>query len=461
MRSNPSNGPTVLSGWRLVDRIDRAWAAAILFANGWNFALPVQGPIPFFFQPIQVARGIFIHEVLLAAYLLFFVFVRGGLFPVPRGKARMVAALIAAIGFVGLLSAVVNFRPVKDLVSAGRYFLLAAYFILAVYWANRYRPQFVLRTYLLAVLAGAAVNLYFTFTVFVNQLGGLPLLLGQSGPGGYLGICVVLSAWLMLIRRTFPDLAVAIATAVAGLLAVSISFSKLSMIMASCGAIAWCFVLWQDFNSRHARRWYIAIATVLLLVGVAKRDIVFHYLQGVDRFIEFKFRQIDPMSIATRSQYFVITGEILLHHPVIGAGLGGFYDAAIKTEAYKSSRAVTEDAELGSEGQSHPESSFLYYGAGTGVLGLIIVGILFVVGLEIFRRHFWNRRFAGKALWAMLAVAYFVFGMTLPTLYNSSIFYIPLAVAVTTGWLPGSLRKTRGARIRLRTVRMIPKHVTA
>ena len=442
---------------RFIDRIDRTWAVAILFTNGWNLALPVPGPtFPILFTPIQVVRGVFIFEVLLIAYFAFVVFTYGGSVPVARGNARKIAFLIAAIGVLALLSALINVRPMKDLVSAGRYFLLAAYFLSTVYWVNRYGATFVLRTFLFAVWAGAAVNLYFTFKWGGSQqLGGLPMLFGQSGPGGYLGVAIILSAWLMLIRRTSLDLVVAVMTSLTGLLAVSISFSKLAMLMAACGALGWCFVLWQDFNTRRIRRWYVAIAVVLAVMAALNSGLLMHYLTGVNKFIEFKFRQLDPMSIATRSQYFVITGEILLRYPVLGAGLGGFYEAAIATEAYKSKRAVTEIAELGMQGQSHPESSFLYYAAGIGVVGLIVVGILFVIGLELTRRALWRYRLAGKALWVSFACGYVIFGLTLPTLFNSFVFYLPVAVAVRTGW---SLRTVRTPGPAPNTVRLRDIH---
>src|SRR5438067_13030579 len=68
--------PTV-HGFGILDRTDRLWAAAILFINGWNFALPIADvALPVWFTPIQVVHGIFLHEALLAAYTCYFVFAR-------------------------------------------------------------------------------------------------------------------------------------------------------------------------------------------------------------------------------------------------------------------------------------------------------------------------------------------------------------------------------------------------
>jgi len=413
----------------VVTRIDRWWAAAILFLNGWVYTLPVSGPLPIWLTPIQVVRGIFVHEALLVVYLAVAFISQEGSIKLPRGRAALAGALIAGIGLLAMVSALANVRPAKDVFSAGRYFVLAAYFFAAIRWAKRHGVTFVLRTFLLGELIAAVINLYYTFLFSDVYLGGLPMLLGHSGPGGYLGMSVMLSAWLMLERTGVLDTAIAIVTTVVALAAVSISFSKLSMIMAALGIVVWVFVLFQDFNTRRTRRWYAAIAFVVIGVIAANWDVTLRYLEGVRTYIDYKFRYIDRMSIVTRSQYFVITGEILVAHPLLGVGLGGFYDAAIKTNAYNSERAVKEDPELGRMGQSHPESSFLYYTAGLGFPGLCLEMLLFAACLALLKRALWTRKLAGKATWVALLLAYGVFGLTLPTLFNSSILYLPAAVA--------------------------------
>lgn len=416
-----------LSG--VVDGIDRCWAGAILFMNGWIYTLPVTGPIPIWFTPIQVARGIFVHEILLIGYFGFVLLTREGSIRSPRGRAAVVGALIGAIGLLAMISAIWNVRSVKEVFSAGRYFLLAAYFFAAIRWAKRYGFTFVLRTFLLGELAAACVNLYYTYFYSGVALGGLPMLLGQNGPGGYLGISVVLSAWLMLERTGAWDMIIAIVTAIVALAAVSISFSKLSMSMAALGIVAWLFVLWQDFNTGRARRWYAAMAAGMIALIGFNSAVTLRYLEGVLTYAEYKFRYMDRRSIITRTQYFLITGEILATHPLFGAGLGGFYDAEITTDAYKSDRAAKDDPVLGSMGQSHPESSFLYYAAGTGFIGLCVVTLIFAEGVMLLKRALWPRKMSGRITWLMLLSAYLVFGLTLPTLFNGSILYLPAAIA--------------------------------
>ena len=428
---------TSLSRVATASGIDCLWAAAILFLNGWIYALPVSGPIPIWFTPIQVTRGVFVHEVILIGYAGWALLARQGRVALPRGRAASISALIATVGLLAMISAVWNVRPVKDVISAGRYFLLAAYFVAAISWMRKHGFTFVLRTFLLGELIAAVINLYYTAVYSDTYLGGLPMLLGHSGPGGYLGMSVILSAWLMLERKSTFDAVVSVATCIVAVAAVSISFSKLSMIMAALGIVAWIFVLCQDFNTRRARRWYVAIALLVTTIIGMHWSTTLHYIEGVRTYIDYKFRYIDRMSIVTRSQYFLITGEILVAHPLFGAGMGGFYDAEIKTDAYYSDRAVSENRELGREGQSHPESSFLYYTAGIGFPGFCVVMLLFVSCVTVMKHRLETRRFAGKATWVTLVLAYLVFGLTLPTLFNSTILYLPAAIAVAIPRTPG------------------------
>jgi len=413
------------------NNLERLWVFAILFINGWTFALPVtEETMPIWLTPVQLIHGIFIHELLLMAYLGFLVVKLDGYLPIRRHGASEIAFLIFGLALLGVLSNAINFQLLQ-LMGACRLFLLAIYFLLSIHWAKKYGPTFVLRTLLFGIASSGAINIYYAFKISPMELGGLPFLLGQNGPGGPLGISVVLSAWLMLVRKTLFDTTIALATGAIGVFGSSISYSKLSMLMAGFGLIAWVFVLCLTIVGRRSRRLTAMILAILLAIAFANQDLITRYLQGVDTFINYKFVSMDDRSIETRSQYFIITAEILLRHPLLGVGYGGFYDAATATEGYKSNRSTEEDAEAGQRGESNPHSSFLYYASANGLPGLLLTMLLFIMVLRAYWRTLSRNGMSGRVLWVCLAVSYFIFGMTLPTLFNTAILYVPAAVGIS------------------------------
>jgi len=413
--------------------LDRIWAFAVIFINGWTFALPITDePMPIWLTPVQFIHGIFIHEILIMIYLVYLLITRGLYQPIQTSHARDIFFIIAGIGCLGILSTGVNIRPLKEVAGACRYFLLAAYFLLSIYWAKRHGPTFVLRTFLIGIACSGAINLYLSFNVRWSELGGLPFLLGQNGPGGPLGLSVILSAWLMLERKTSLDATIALASCFIGLFAASISYSKLSMLMAGSGLIAWVGVLLLTLAKRRSRRLSAVLFAILLAVAIVYKGEVSQYVQGVNAFIDHKFSGsiTEDRSVETRSQYFIITAEIMSSNPLFGVGSGGFYDGVMATESSKSSRSYEEDPEKGEKGGSNPHNSFLYYASANGFPGLLLVGLLFMMTLQAFWRYLSGRGVAGSVLWGCLAVGYLIFGMTLPTLFNTSILYLPTAVAV-------------------------------
>jgi hypothetical protein len=412
-----------------MNRIDRASAFAILFLNGWEFALPVTDAVlPLWFTPIQVVHGVWLHEAVYVIYLATsFVVTSGRLTPQPR-IAQRIAILIAGLGVLGILSGLVNEQPVREVVGPARYLLLAAYFLSALSWSRRYGSTFVLRGLLLGMAAAGTVNLYYAFSGVTPRLGALPFLVGQNGPGGFLGIAVILSAWLMLERAYARDAAIAVVSCAIGVFAASISYSKLAMLMAAAGAVAWVFVIFRDLTMRHSRRVVVVTLVLLCAFTFAKKGVVLTYTKGVNSFIDYKFRTINPETTGARFQYFLITGEILLKHPLLGVGYGGFYDAATATEAYKSARRNEEDPEGGARGESNPHSSFLYYASANGFPGLILTLVLLSVVSMVLSHALTGRGVAGKVVWSCLVFGYLIFGLTLPSLFNTSILYLPAAV---------------------------------
>jgi O-antigen ligase/polysaccharide polymerase Wzy-like membrane protein len=438
-------------------RLERLWIAAILFTTGWNFALPATTmPLPVVFTPVQVVRGIFLPELLLASYIIAAFVLRWGLPSLHESAARWIVVLIFALSFLGVFSAAVNDRPLIEVVSAGRYVCLALYFAFSTHWAKRYGSNFVLRVFLLGILASGFVTLYYTFVASITMLGGLPMLLGQNGPGGYLGIAVLLSAWLMAVRRSRMDALVAQAAGVIGVFAASISYSKLAMLMAGIGLIAWLAVLLKQLARKQIRIARFVLILAIAMAIAVRFDLLSRYFSGVGKFVQYKFVYLDRDSVGTRFQYFLITAEIVASYPLAGVGYGGFYDAATATDAYKMPYAGKADPDPEVRGMWHPESSFLYHAYALGVPGLVVVLSLFLLCLNAIRRSLWSRGLVGKELSLFLAAGYLIFGLTLPTLFNTAVLYVPAAVSLYSA-AEASRRRSRMAGVQESVLRRRPQ----
>lgn len=415
----------------MLKNIDKFWVYLILFMNGWYFTLPVTDTaMPLLLTPVQVVHGVFLHEFLLLVYILFLIGVNNGRLTIGQSGVRSFALLIAGLGCLGVLSTGINLQPIKELAGACRYFLFALYFLLATVWGEKYGPHNVLQALLLGIASAGAINLFYTFKLAFVQLGGFPLLLGQNGPGGYLGLGVVLSAWLMLERRSTMNALVAIATCAIGVFAATISYSKLSMLMAAFGLIAWFGIFLSTLVSRRSRRISAVVLVVMVFTLFSKRELVGQYFDVVDVFITYKFKNLDQRSVGERSQYWYITNEIVARNPLFGVGYGGFYEATLKTETYRQQASAEEDPEAGAKGQSNPHNSLLYYAAANGLPGVLLALFLFIVCLRALWRGLTPNGVLGMLVWGALTAAYLIFAMTLPTLFNTSILYIPCAAAV-------------------------------
>jgi len=226
---------------------------------------------------------------------------------------------------------------------------------------------------------------------------------------------------------------VAIVLACMGVFCVSITYSKMAMLMGGMGLIAWGFVLLRSLVDRKLRKPFIVMLAILFALAFANANRVTQYIKDVDTFIYYKFHNLSHnSSIEGRLQYFVIVTEIVSQHPLLGVGYGGFYDATIATERYKNPKGhiAEENAEGGAMGKSNPHNSFLYYASANGLPGLLLTLPLFVMTLHAFLRAFSLHGLTGKLLWVCLACAYFIYANCVPSIFNTAILYIPTAVAI-------------------------------
>jgi O-antigen ligase len=421
--------------WFFMNRsLDRFWAFAVLFMNGWHYALPVTDkPLPIWLTSVQIISGVYIYELLLVAYLVFQMVLHVGHLPLAGGGfAKVVALQILVLALLGIVSCAVNVRPYIELVGAMRYILLALYFLLVVNWAMGHGASFVLRSLLLGIACSGAFNIFYSFMIRREEVGGLPLLLGQNGPGGYLGLSVILSAWLMLERRGRLDVAVSIFSCVVGSFAASISYSKLSMLMATAGLLSWLTIYCRTLVYPKSRKWGAVVLVLFLSLVGANQQLVGEFLYGVELLINAKFRGAleNTYTLESRAHYWPITAEIVAKHPLSGVGYGGFFDAATATEAFKSGSSNDEGAEGDARRAANPHNSLLYSASAYGIPGALLVVMLLGTVFRVFWYPLSRWGWTGKVLWGALVVGYLIYANTLPTLFNTPVLYLPAAFAI-------------------------------
>ena len=381
--------------------------------------------------PIQVLHGVFVDDVLVATYV-FLMLVSGTLDSVfVDRRVRWFAGSVAILGALGLISTGVNAYRFFDVGQAVHLILFACLLLLASSWAARRGSTFVLRWFLTGLVCGGAINLFFSFARPKMLIGILPVLYMQNGAGGVLGLTVTLGAWLMFIKKSRADGAVAIATLLVGIPASAISYSKTSMSITAFGLVAWVCVFFH-FSGNRLRLAGPLVVTLLLggaaaYVGSESSPVT----AAVVKIVAAKFTGLDlrsKYSVGARYMYFWGVLDIVSHHPVAGVSYGGFYDGITHAPSYQSGVANEEDPVQGALGESNPHNSFLYYTSANGIPGLILVVGLYLV----FTWYLWlsleREGWAGRIIWGCLALGYFIYANTLPTMYNTPILYAPAAV---------------------------------
>ena len=115
---------------------------------------------------------------------------------------------------------------------------------------------------------------------------------------------------------------------------------------------------------------------------------------------------------------------------MFGVSYAGFYDAVIRTRTYQTGQMVNEDRASGLQGVSNPHSSFLYYASANGLPGVLVTTLLFAAFLAVQWRSLGCSGRVGRIVWCWMVMIYLLYGVTLPTLYNTKVMYLPAAAAI-------------------------------
>ncbi len=414
-------------------RMETALAFAIPFIGGYNPTLPNRG----WASAVQVVHAVYIDNALLILYL-------GAMFLIPARSLRVsrrsnvfeIASLTALLAALGLISAGVNPNRFGDVGEPLRVLLYSAYLVVAVYWAQTRDATFVLRAYLIGICVGGLLNIYYSTVEPYLIIGFVPALRSRNVAGGFLGVAVCLSAWLMVVGRRRLDHVVAILSALVGLGASAMSFSKTAMMIAALGALAWFALIVRGFAKVPGRALAFglvgAAAVAVVAASPAARDS--QYVASIGDAIDVKFGNLsleDRGSTQERYQYLWGVLDIAMEHPLTGVGPGGFYDAIVRTPTYKSGVMAEEDPDGRLDGSTNPHNTFLFYTSANGVPGLIVALLIFGTFLRLVWRTLDGAGVSGRLVWAFIAVGYLVYAMTLPNMLATSVLFLPAAAALS------------------------------
>jgi hypothetical protein len=422
--------------------------AAILFYSGLVFCLPVHPTstlaetmtYPWWASRIQF-NLIILNEILFIIWLLLF----GGRFVLRNIlnrlgiPTRQAAICLIFLGvWCGVISVILDFSTItQNIGRTVRLILLAFMMIAAVKWA-RSIGTFVLVVFVFGILVGTVINLIISIqNPFI--LWGSFRLHGQNTPGVWMGLAAHLSAWLFALSDNIKTKLFSAVTLLVCGFACLLSFSRIGWILLGLGLVSWCVILLIKMKSNNRKSAVLSIFLLCIPLGMLISSQQFSGVASdVIKLVNQK-TWIGSDSNSERSSYIYGTTEIVLKNP-LGVGYSGFYDAMIETEVYKSGVAARETRPK----ESNPHMTFLWYASTGGIFASLLSIALFyflarIIKINLFR--LFGR--TGVILSTCFIVSMFMIGVTVPYLFNSLIFYLP--VAIIAGLASSRLERGRGS----------------
>ena len=293
--------------------------------------------------------------------------------------------------------------------------------------------NFTLFVILMGIFTGTVINLIISFQN-PFMLWGSMRLHGQNTPGVWMGLAIHLTAWLFYKSTNRKVQVLLVVMVLVFSFGVGLSFSRIGWIVATAGYVAWIYIVFfarasgvfQRNHLRRMRRLLVSIFLIISVIGISSPNVQ-NQLGMVGTLIEQKL-WFSGDSNTERSSYYIGTAEILAKHP-FGVGYLGFYDAMVATDIYKSGKAAHEVSPT----EANPHSTFLWYSVTGGVIGGVLVIVLFLLFLRVMKIGLF-RVFGktGSVFFYLIAGSMFIIGSTVPYLFNSTIFILPTAIAA--GW---------------------------
>ena len=428
----------------------------MLFYSAMAFCLPVPFSeavaleYPWWAIRIDIGK-IVLHELIFMAWVALFGlrFVSRALLNrgIPTRQAgRWLIALAIWCGLISLTAPL----PLQDLGRTFRLFLNVALMFAVVRWTMKW-GTFPLVAFVLGFLVGTIINLVisFQYPLIVN---GAMRLSGQNTPGVAMGIAIHLTAWLFIRTKHRKMKTLAVITAIVCAFGCGLSYSRIGWFSGAFGFMVWIYILivarprkmMDRLHLKKARCVWVpllALGMVALLASPPGQE----NLRRIQTLVVQKLfsEDRDTTGDGYRVAYLVGVGEILSKKPW-GVGYSGFFDAMANTEIYRSGKATREV-----DYEANPHSALLYYTSAGGIPGAIISFAVFIMLLNSMRcglRSAMDR--PGMILFTFAVPPFFLIGLTLPYLFNSTILIVPVAIAAGWGWA-SNIRTTRQSSLML------------
>jgi O-antigen ligase len=423
----------------MISKLHKWFIGAIVFLNGYQFMLPlnidddlnkVYVRLPSWATSFEVVHGIHTADFLFIVYFLIFGFRQ--LKKITKFQQPLWFAYgLTALSFIGIVSTIVNFEIFSDYFESIKLIMLAYFLLFIFFWSNALGPLFILRVFMIGLSVSSLVNLYFTFSNPVRLLGGLPMLLGQNGPGGSAGFLMFLSAWLSVLSSKKIDKLLIILFILINVFLLMISYSKLGAMMGALGILGFIFIQFRGSILKMVKERLIPLFVIISLflfwllasstgeeIRNAATTIYVHKLgEGGSNAFDSGDKE--------RLYYYFAVWEIFTSNPLFGVGYNGFLAAIESTDAHSSGEMSEEDSEV----NANPHNAFLYYISANGILGWVVVIFLFGQFLITFFQVFKSYGLAGLFTFCFIGVAAIIHTNSLIGFFNTTMMYVPLGVA--------------------------------
>jgi hypothetical protein len=412
--------------------IDKLACAIIIFLVGWFSVLPASIPeitLPLFMTKISITHGLFLHDALFILYLSFIIIFNPNKIFIDiniNPKIKKLATLIFFLGFLVLISNLFNIafgyeQPLTKIGEGFRLFVVALFVIYIYTWSSKYDGTFVFKNYLLGFFLSGAFHVYYANIFNFRELGGLSGLIGQNGPGPGFALGLLFSAILIYFAKSKNDFYVAFLCLPLSVYGILVSYSKTSMLIGFFG----CMILFISFAKTIFNKYiFKKLAFIIILVIV-----VFNYFEleidafmsGAQAYFDYKFGNnfvTENESTKERARYFYTTFKIFINNPFLGAGTGGFYEAVrdVAPEALQ----YEDDF---NDGSANPHNSFLYYTAGSGIIGTFLALVIFIYLHLILFISSKDKLFKIIIIPIIFCIV-LLYGFALPSLFNTLFLYI-------------------------------------
>lgn len=412
-----------------IRRVSAYLLGTVIFIGGYNATLPVTDiAVPVIFVPIQVFHGIFLDEFFVILFAALALITANTYQPVIRTNwyVRIIAMLLLVLGILGITSALLNWYP-SDILKSLRLFYISIFFIILYNFCLKHGSVSALRLYLIGSLIGGAINFYYAFGALVdsNLFGSIPVLMGQAGPGVALGFNVILGLFLVKMSAKRFDILLAFLALCMGLAGAVTSFSKISLISAGCGVMAWVFFLLKEVVVSRRIGVLVFVLVVAACISAFYGDESDIY-QSAERVIAVKVAGVgtdDESNDRKRYLYHLAVLEIATNNPVIGVSFSGFYKGLTKTQF---AREIAEDPDAERDGSSNPHSALLNYLSAMGFPGGLTA--LAIMSLAISAISSYSRK--SFLFVSCVSISIFIVFLTLPDFFFLRFFFVLLAVVL-------------------------------